>query len=421
MPTEKISSSSNDSYDVVIIGAGMAGLYTAFLLRSHHPKINLLVLEQNGRDRLGGRANSELFHGVNIAIGAGIGRYEKDKLLIQLMRRLKIPVNTYTVEHHMAITQNIDVNATVKRLKDAYQKNTVDIQTRPQTFAKFARSVIGETDYTRLINSVGYTDYENQDAHETIYHYSMEDNLDIWKGFSVPWHELGEKIADSVGINKIRFHKKASKIRKMDDTDTIYCVDTESGDTFLAKKVVIATTANQVRELLPQYPMYKNVDGQPFLRVYGKFDKASVDIMKEVVPKFTYVDPPLEKIIPINTEKGVYMIVYNDNANALAFKSHIENTPKNRRFFEKCLERTLRIPEGSLHLTDIRSYFWNYGTHYYKPLDKKMFKTREQYIRKAQRPQENVFVVGEILSRNQGWVEGALESVEEVIREIRSK
>ena len=297
-------------------------------------------------------------------------------------------------------------------------ENKANIQKHPQTFAKFAKSVLGETDYTRLLNSIGYTDYENQDAHETIYHYSMEDNLDVWKGFSVPWHDLGEKLATSIGKNNIRFNKKVNNIHSSRKDENVYEVYTQTNEIFQAKKVVIATTANQVRALLPQYPMYENVDGQPFLRVYGKFDKHSVGIMKEVVPKFTYVDPPLEKIIPIDTEKGVYMIVYNDNANALAFKPYIENTAKNCRFFEKCIETTLRIPEGSLHLTDIRSYFWNYGTHYYKPLDKSEFKTREQYIRKAQRPQQNLFVVGEMLSRNQGWVEGALESVDEVISEI---
>ena len=31
---------------------------------------------------------------------------------------------------------------------------------------------------------------------------------------------------------------------------------------------------------------------------------------------------------------------------------------------------------------------------------------------------KNVFVVGEMVAKNQGWVEGALESVENIIEEI---
>jgi monoamine oxidase len=77
----------------------------------------------------------------------------------------------------------------------------------------------------------------------------------------------------------------------------------------------------------------------------------------------------------------------------------------------------LQLPRGSLTLQAIRSFYWKYGTHYYKPLNKE-YKSREDFIKKAQRPAENIYVVGELVSRNQGWTEGALESVNEVIEEV---
>lgn len=83
---------------------------------------------------------------------------------------------------------------------------------------------------------------------------------------------------------------------------------------------MVATTIDTVRKLLPAHPIYKEIEPQPFLRVYGKFDKSSVGILKEVLPKFTYVDFPIQKIIPINVYNGIYMIVYNDNQSALALK-----------------------------------------------------------------------------------------------------
>jgi monoamine oxidase len=36
-------------------------------------------------------------------------------------------------------------------------------------------------------------------------------------------------------------------------------------------------------------------------------------------------------------------------------------------------------------------------------------------MRKAQHPEKGILVVGEAVSRNQGWTEGALESVEAVM------
>ena len=44
--------------------------------------------------------------------------------------------------------------------------------------------------------------------------------------------------------------------------------------------------------------------------------------------------------------------------------------------------------------------------------------TRLEFIYKVQRPLQNLFVVGEMVSLNQGWVEGALQSVQEVIGEL---
>jgi hypothetical protein len=38
-----------------------------------------------------------------------------------------------------------------------------------------------------------------------------------------------------------------------------------------------------------------------------------------------------------------------------------------------------------------------------------------EFLQKAQNPYENMIVVGELLCTNQGWVEGSLESVENVL------
>lgn len=413
-------------YDTVIVGAGIAGLYTAFLLKLQNPKTTLLVIEQNRAIHLGGRANTESFYGTNISIGAGIGRMKKDKHLIELMRHFHIPIHSYIVEHHMATTSSINVKETMQLLKRAYEQNMEKMRNSPEPFSLFAKKVLGNTDYNRFLNSTGFTDYENEDAYETIYEYGMEDNLGNWPAFSVPWNDVCHLLAQSVDKSTGKhfvFGKKVTQIEK--DVNNICRVFAKDNSTktyiYLAKQVIVATTVNTLRTLFPRHPIYKDIESQPFLRVYGKFDKSSVGILKEVVPKFTYVDAPVQKIIPINVDNGVYMIVYNDNANSLAFKSHTENTELNRRFYEKCIEKTLRIPKGSLHLIAIRSFYWKQGTHYYKPLNTDLYKNRSEFIRKSQHPEENIFVVGELVSRNQGWVEGALESVHKIIDEIIEK
>jgi hypothetical protein len=404
---------SKKIYDVIIIGSGMSGLYTALLLKKHNPDISLLILEKNSREHLGGRANTQHFYGTRIVIGAGIGRLNKDKLLAKLLRHFDISIDTFDINHKVIMSKYINVLKTMDVLKKNYKDENMENK-RPKTFSSFAKNSLGNATYDRFIHSAGYTDYIHEDAYETIFEYGIEDNLGGWKAFSVPWHELGQFMANSIGMKHFLFNTEVASVSHSFDVVTVRTLNEKI---FVGKKLVIASTIDTVRKLLPR-SIYNDIEGQPFMRVYGKFDKASSNILSELIPIMTYVDFPIQKIIPMNAEKGVYMIVYNDNENALTLKSKTENTDETRNFYERLLEKTLRLPINSLHLLGIRAFYWNIGTHYYKPL-KSAYRNREEFIYKAQRPENNIFVVGELISRNQGWTEGALESVEAVIKEIK--
>ncbi len=126
----------------------------------------------------------------------------------------------------------------------------------------------------------------------------------------------------------------------------------------------------------------------------------------------------IQKMIAINPDTGVYMIVYNDNRHATALKSRTENTDANREYYCNLIEMTLGIPENKrIHLIAIRSFYWKVGTHYYKPLDTAKYSCRDEFIEEAQHPdpEGNILVVGEVVSKHQGWVEGALESVKSAL------
>jgi len=78
------------------------------------------------------------------------------------------------------------------------------------------------------------------------------------------------------------------------------------------------------------------------------------------------------------------------------------------------IEQSLGIPKGSLVLHAIKDFYWPIGTHYYDPL-KGDFTNRNDFVNKAQHPEKGMLVVGECVSRYQGWTEGALRSVENVL------
>ena len=78
------------------------------------------------------------------------------------------------------------------------------------------------------------------------------------------------------------------------------------------------------------------------------------------------------------------------------------------------IEKSLGITEGKLKIIEIKDFYWPIGTHYYEPL-KNTFKDRDEFLYQVQHPEKGMIVVGEAVSRYQGWVEGALESVKTVL------
>jgi hypothetical protein len=156
---------------------------------------------------------------------------------------------------------------------------------------------------------------------------------------------------------------------------------------------------------LPYHREFKSVEGQPFLRLYGKFDKESGEIMAREVPKMTIVPGPLKKMIPMG--QGVYMIGYTDNEMAERLKDKLKNTEMNREFMCRLIEKSLGIRKNMLKMKAMRDYYWPVGTHYYKP-------SISNY-KSLNNPEPNIYVVGEMVSKKQGWVEGALESVDAIL------
>jgi hypothetical protein len=397
--------------DIIIIGSGMAGLYSAYNIRKFSSKTSFLILEKYKKKWIGGRTSNDTFYGTKIVTGAGIGRKTKDKLLYKLLQDFNIPIHEYIINpKHSQLLEPINVRSIMNNLRKEYKH----FKDRQLTFKQFATNILGENEYKKFLVSAGYTDYENEDVFETLYYYGMEDNTCCWKAFQVPWKQLVSKLYEYIGEQNFKFSNKVVSISKMSLEPCIYLISTENGNQYLCNKVIVATTIDTTRKLLP-YNIYYDIEGQPFLRLYAKFSKSSIPILKEYIKGFTFVSGPLQRIIPMDPDNGIYMIAYNDNKNTLKLTNYLENNEENRHFYEMLLEKSLGIPTSSLHIIAIKDYYWPIGTHYYKPLNKKLYKSREDFIDKAQHPEKCILVVGEAVSRSQGWTEGALESVKSVL------
>lgn len=394
-------------YDFIIVGAGIAGLYTAYRIQKINPKAKVLILERE--PHVGGRMGTVRFHGVDIAIGAGIGRKKKDVLLIKLLEELNIPFHEFTVGSQNAptIDSPVDVRKVFRILRSYHALDKFEGVKKPMTFRQFALPILGASVYKNFLICSGYTDYEKEDVYETLYHYGMEDNTDGWTGLSIPWNQLLENLVKQV---RVKTSQNIVKIEK--NIEDRFSISNDKGVKFESKKVILASTIDTVRKLLPGIPLFKRIEGQPFLRIYGHFDKKSNSLMREHVSISTMLPGVLHRIIPMDIEKGVYMIAYTDNRGAEALESYIENTPENRDYLCRLLEKSLGFENLVLHLTEIRSFYWDIGTHYFTRGETDILPILQHPVL------DEIYVVGEMASHNQGWVEGALESVDLCLKTI---
>jgi hypothetical protein len=433
-------------YDIIIIGAGIAGLYTAYLIRKTRPNLKVLILEKNEK-RIGGRMGTELFYGSNVSMGAGIGRFKKDKLLMSLLNELDVPYKKF--ETNTGESLDLQGKCNVKKLflmiKKTYNEQRKKGIIIHKTFKEFAKPLLGESGYINFLACSGYTDYENSDIYDVLYNYGFEDNYDNFTGVGIPWNLLLSKLVEKIKPIKIkknnlvynfykneddnfivesRVTKKTKGVKSAKDEKVEKDVTFVTFVKYISKKIVFAANKDVLYPLIKNNKnsiyeqLFNQIQGQPFLRIYGKFSKSSIPILKKYITSPTMVvKGPLHKVISINPDNGVYMIVYTDNKSANYLYPYIKNNKKNRKFLCTLFEETFSIPKKSLELNDIVSFWWPVGTHYYLPLTRP-YKNRIDFIKAAQNPEKGVFVVGEMVALHQGWVEGALESVKNIEKNL---
>lgn len=408
-----------NTYDIIIIGSGMAGLYTAYNIQKLSPNLSFLILEKYKKKWIGGRTSNDDFYGTQVVTGAGIGREDTNQLLIKLMKELHIPYtkSISVMDYSPTIDRPVDPDSVVRFLRKKYKSHPTF---HSLTFKEFAEKMLGKELYLDFLVSTGYQDFEKADIRETLYNYGMDDNKGGWPILYIPWKKLVLKIAEKIGWNHFCFSQNVEEIKQKKEKNLdlfeLYC---ENGNSFYCEKVIIATPINSIQKLIDPLvssslkQAYKQIHSQPFLRLYGKFDKKSAEIMEKKVPNYTIVQGPLQKIIPVDAKKGIYMISYSDNKNAILLHKYFSDSPEFRYYLANLICKAIGIQKNTLTLMGVKEYYWEIGTHFYEPL--KGFASRKEFVEKIQHPMKNILVVGEAVSRYQGWVEGALESVEMVL------
>lgn len=375
----KLFENFNEVNNIVIIGAGISSLYSAYLLKKNYPKIKYTIIEKS--NECGGRVKMSNLGDVKITTGAYFTRVDKDKTLLKLVKDLDIKLDPYVLDIDYSFKES-DVNELVDKLKQAlpkYDRSKIK-------FKEFAKDVLGK-DYDNFINIMGYTDFENADINDTLFNYGLEDNIPGYKVMNLDWSKVIEKLVNFIGKENIVLNTEVKSIKEKNNSFLI-------NSKYECDGVIIGVTINSLKNLLDN-KIYNQIESQEFIKVFAKSKDLDVN-------KYTVVDSELRKVIPVKDD--VYTIAYSDNKDAISLKS------KGTSYFEELLSNDFN---KDIKITNVKKFFWEEGTHYYKPLPIG-YKSRKEFIKEAQHPKNNIWVVGEVVAERQGWVEGALSSVEKI-------
>lgn len=487
--------------DFCIIGGGISGLYFVKRLQESMPDASYVLLEADPK-RFGGRIQVSRFAGVDVVEGAGVGRVGKDNRLLGLCEELGVSYpqspQQITYSTNFAMSQEECSRVIMDCLSElrSKAKEFRERDDRTRTFSKFAKVILGKERYELFRRLVGYTDYDAADVIDTIDDYGFDDTYTNEKKprsiASIDWKSLiselldiareGRKsavsskenifeeneITDSDERKCVRLGARVISIRMVGDSKSksrlpMVCIDYHDSHTNTTrhqycKHVVMAIPISKqflsilppscLRSISPSYCslLQTQVHTQPFLRVYAKIDRRASHAFEQAMEGgYTVVDNILQKIIPIDAKKGVYMVAYSDNDSALELYDMIReyNSDKNDSallLLEKliCAALGLRLMEKDndshqqknpniIRIIDIKYFFWEAGTHFFSPLHqgkrggiKRRFSDRLSFLEKAVKPLPWISILGESVSTNQGWTEGALTRVDDAITELNN-
>lgn len=128
---------------------------------------------------------------------------------------------------------------------------------------------------------------------------------------------------------------------------------------------------------------FRTIKHQPFAYLYAVIHDRE---FKERFPIYTVVTRPLQKIIPLDLRKNVYMVAYCDNSSA----EYLDEAIKCSSDVEQLIQQFLGM---QVTVSDYKLVYREIGTHY-----------RTNHLLYKPSP----MLKGEAFALNQGWTNGAL-------------
>ena len=448
--TQLLAASANQPTSVLILGAGLSGLYTALLLEEKGLSVTIL----EARDRIGGRV-----HTLNDIPGkpeaGGQSLSEKYQRLLALAERLQVPVEssigldkemllsvrgqtvlpkdwTSASANHLTLNER---NLLPPLLLTHYlrKKNPLEdatAWTKPQyadldiPLDKYLRSQGASTEALRLIDCSPGSLVNNLATTSALYalrndqrgKIPSKQQLHIQDGNS----RLPEKMAAALK-SPVQLNKVVEAIHSLDNSVEVHCAD---GSTFRADYVVVTLPFSVLRdvEITPRLPALQSeaINTLNYTAVTQiRFTVREPFWEKDGYPPMMWTDTALESIFPVrDRQNNVQSFVCWVSGNRAKKLDRMSSTEL-EQFVRSQLKQIRPGIEENMSIVKVVSW----GRDPYSRGAYSHFAPGQ--IRRFQKimaqPWQRIHFAGEHTAISSPGMESALESAERVTQEILSR
>jgi len=390
----------------IIIGGGISGLYTAYkLINKFGENVNITIYEKS--NKFGGKINT--IHKNGLIFEAGAGRFSNyHNTLLKLIYALKIEDKIIQFPHtdtsYIKDSKEFvfDSNAFIEKLlilETKFSKNIL----KSKTLLFFMKENFPPSVVDDFINAFGYNnEFEYGNAYDILQRFKLKK----------PFYYLLQGGMYTIVENLLAFLKTKNVTLKLNES--VYDIDIKNGKVNDKKydMIFLCIAKNEllnIPSLDSDINLQRTLDTihtRPLNRIYAKFpNESDGKVWFSNIPKIC-TNNVLRNIIPIDIKKGLIMITYSDGLYA-----EIWNSYKNKKDLVENIMVNVRQLFNNKKISDpiwIEKYYWENATHWPGP-----------YYRMYKNKAEKYRICGEVIQRSfNGWIEGALLSVENVFKTI---
>lgn len=428
------------SYDCIVVGAGISGLFATRELLKRHPSWRIALAERY--KGLGGRTYSYWppgFDGVHWEMGAG-RIHKSHTMLMKLIEEYGlhwVPIpDTITYKHgpHSSIVAN-PFETLIVPLYLAPLQNLSEGVLATHTIQDLMEKLYGSSLTKTLLAYFPYRAEVNlMRADMALKGFLEGGEMSSHSGYGVLQEGFGELVArlradiEARGATILNRHRLTKLVRASGKaTDLTFEFGyKESGKphgTIMLRAeqaCVLALHKDAITELdaFKHWSVLNHLQTAPLLRCYAIFDTRGGPVwFSDLARVVTPMRP--RYILPMNPAQGTIMISYTDADDT---RDYMKLQAKGGdKALEKAIMKDIRTLFPKEHIPNpifFRSHPWETGCTYWLPGSYSPVVASKTAIHPLPSKLPGVWLCGESWSLRQCWVEGALEHTREMLREF---